>query len=256
MKAKISAARGSNGIPRAAKPRRHAQQGADPVHRFPRPSRPGDRPRLPEPEVHTRLPAFPRRRGTHLLPGHEQGREAGHGGHGGSRHRAHPRRAQYLLPGDHLPDRGLLRPCPRPQYRRGLFGPPQLRLHGILRGGRLSLGLLRLPAALPPPRHPGNGPHRHALLPRAGLVLPVPVPGHHRRGNRRPPARPPGPPRPRRLPRHHHPRLRRGGPPAAEQPRQAAEPHERPPGHHADPTADPPERAARFLQPALRTSDR
>src|SRR5208283_4168170 len=48
-------------------------------------------------EVHPRLPAVHRRGGAHLLPGHEQDREAGHCRHGGGRDRAGPRRAQHLL---------------------------------------------------------------------------------------------------------------------------------------------------------------
>jgi branched-chain amino acid transport system permease protein len=72
----------------------------------------------------------------------------------GHARRRHPRRAhaapwldQRLLPRDRHPGRHLRGPRPRPQHRGRARRPARSRLRGLLRGGRLHLGVFGSPQA-------------------------------------------------------------------------------------------------------------
>ena len=91
---------------------------------------------------------------------------------------------------------------------------------------------------VPAARHGHHQGPQHAVLPGPGLVLPVHLPGRHRRRHHRPDPGPAGAAGAGRLPGHDHPGLRRDRAPAGQQPGQAPELHQRAPGHHPDPAPD------------------
>ncbi len=207
------------------------------------------RPRLPEPAVHPRLPPL-RRRQRRSPTSCDMKKPAqlalavlvavvlvpilG--------------RAQHLLPGGHLPDRGLLGPGPRASI--SWWASPACSTSATWPSTRWAptSGASSAPSSpssstrYPAPRRPARPSSwrptgstsscSSAIIVAAivGLILGLP-----------------GAARPRRLPGHHHPGLRRDRPPAREQPRQAPQPHERAPGHHADPAADPAQELLAFF---------